>query len=76
MTTLETSHDNDETRMPSRRERFRHEFWLIIARALPRSLVYACAVVLGSHANCGKWRDDDVNELKLVDAYRRWWQPN
>jgi hypothetical protein len=74
MTTTDDARQNEY--VPSRYERFRHEFWLIIARCLPRSLLYAAAIVVGSHANTGKWRDDDVNELKLVDVYRRWWHPN
>jgi hypothetical protein len=40
----------------SRRERFNNAFWMAIARRLPRDLVYACAVVLGSHSTSGKWR--------------------
>jgi hypothetical protein len=59
---------------PTRYEKFRHEFWLVIARCLPKSLIYACALVLGSKANTGKWKDDP--ELTLLEAYKRFWQPN
>jgi hypothetical protein len=58
----------------SRREQFNSWFWLAIARHLPRDLIYACAVVLGSHANTGRFQDDP--NLPLLEAYRRWWQPN
>jgi hypothetical protein len=62
----------DDASTPSRRDRFRHEFWLVIARALPKSLIYACAVVLGSKANTGRYANDP--DLTLLEAYRRFWQ--
>jgi hypothetical protein len=62
----------DASHEPTRYEKFRHNFWLGIARCLPRDLIYACALVLGSKANTGPYKDDP--DLTLLEAHRRFWQ--
>jgi hypothetical protein len=55
-----TTDDATLNRTLSRSERFNSWFWLTIARHLPRNLVYACGVVMGSRANTGRFRHDNV----------------
>lgn len=45
---------------------------LWIAKRMPDWLIYWCAIVLGTHATCGKYGSTVVPELKFMDALERW----
>jgi hypothetical protein len=43
-----------------------------IAWAMPKCVVYWCAVRLMSHATVGEYSDQVVPELTALDALKRW----
>jgi hypothetical protein len=53
----------------------RDNIWARIAWAMPRELVYWCAVRLAVHATTGEWSGQEVPSLKLMDALDRWKKP-
>lgn len=46
--------------------------WRGLAWAMPRTLVYWCAVRLGTHATTGQYSETVVPELTFMDAVTRW----
>ena len=48
------------------------KMWSGIAWKLPRRLVYWCAIRVGAHATQGKWSNQEVPALTLMDALKRW----
>jgi len=44
--------------------------WLIIARLVPKKLVYACAVLVAAYATYGKNEKNNLSKLKATDAIR------
>ena len=48
------------------------KIWMFLAWRLPRPLVMWAAVRLGAHATQGKYGDEFVPELRLMDALKRW----
>jgi hypothetical protein len=59
---------------PNWRERAVARLWRTLAAWLPRSLVYFAAVRVAAHANCGRWRDEDPQQMQFFTALRRWHQ--
>lgn len=55
-----------------RYEMFMH--WL--AAHLPRQLIYFASIQLIAHATTGKHSSTDPHDLNVVDALKRWEQPN
>lgn len=43
-----------------------------IAWLLPKKLVYFCAIRLMSNATVGKYSNQEVPELTVIDALKRW----
>jgi len=43
-----------------------------IVWALPRRLIYWCAIRFGAHATTGKYSNTVVPELTFTDALNRW----
>jgi hypothetical protein len=43
-----------------------------IARRLPTRLVYWCAIRVGVHATTGQYKEQNVPELRFMDAIDRW----
>ena len=52
----------------------RSAFWTRVARWMPRSLVYFCAVRMWAHATQGEWSGVEAPTVTLVDALDRWCQ--
>lgn len=52
--------------------RARERVLVAIAWAMPRSVVYWCAIRLGVHATRGPHSTQVVPELTFVDALKRW----
>ena len=48
------------------------KIWMWIAWRLPRALTYWCAIRVGAHATQGLYSDQEVPELKFMDALKRW----
>ena len=46
------------------------KLWII--HRLPKWVVYWCAIRLGAHATCGKYGNQNVPELKFMEALKRW----
>lgn len=47
-------------------------WWHLIARHLPRSLQYWCAIRVGAHATRGRYGSTVVPELRFTEALERW----
>lgn len=48
------------------------KMWIKIAWALPRCLVYWCAIRLMAYATQGQYGNQEVPALLAIDALRRW----
>lgn len=48
------------------------EFWLWVARKLPRKLIYWAAIVLIAEATRGEYENQIVPDLTAMDAIKRW----
>lgn len=48
------------------------KFWMWLAWILPKRLVYWCSVRLFTHATVGKYSEQVVGDLKVIDALERW----
>ena len=47
------------------------DFWLWLARKLPRRLRYWAVIVAGAEATTGKWGDTEAPALLLPDLLKR-----
>jgi len=48
--------------------------WLVWC--LPKYLVMWCYYRVAAHASSGKWGNDGVPDITMMDAIERWGQPN
>lgn len=46
-----------------------------IAAWMPRWLVYHCVIRAGVHATTGRWSNQEVPAVTLMDIMKRWEQP-
>lgn len=58
-----------------------HNFWALslpfwIARRLPRRIAYFATVRVCAHGTKGKYENQIVSELTVMDALDRWEKPN
>lgn len=47
---------------------------MAVAWRVPRWLAYWCTVRVGANATQGKWSNQVVPDLRLIDAMKRWRQ--
>jgi hypothetical protein len=47
-------------------------FWLWLARHMPKKLVYWCAIVLMAHATTGENSNVETSTLTCIDALKSW----
>jgi len=50
----------------------REKFWLKLAYLLPRNLVYWACIRLCANATTGKYENQVVPDLTVMDALKRW----
>lgn len=48
------------------------KMWMKLAWAMPRMLVYWCAIRLIGHATSGEWGNRSPSDLLAMDALQRW----
>jgi len=58
--------------MRERMRRLKERALIAIAWAMPRGVVYWCAIRLGVHATQGPYSRTVVPELTVLDALQRW----
>lgn len=61
--------------MPSSDERrviMKTKLWLWVANKLPKSLVYFCGIRIAAHGTSGKYSNQVVPDLTIMDAIKRW----
>ena len=51
---------------------YRDKCWMWLAWRLPKRLVYFAAIRLGAHATGGEYSRQNVPELTVLDAIKRW----
>ena len=47
-------------------------FWLWLAYRLPKRLVYYCGIRIGVNGTCGKYSNQVVGELTMIEGIKRW----
>ena len=55
---------------------WREKVAMKIAWWLPRTVVMWCAVRLFAHATAGRWGNEFCSDVTVMDALKRWDEPN
>lgn len=52
--------------------KYKEKLMLAFVWKLPKSIVYWCAIRLGTNATQGEYSNQSVTDLTFVDALKRW----